>query len=385
MKYSIYFAILFLASCASLEEMHQKIMHRIPTFLSNGIFVSVSTGHDTNSGTNRLEPVKNVQTGISNAVKLGITNIYIARGVYTPGNGLNAATYGVTITNNDISIYGGCDENFTTARSGYSEWDCQHLFGPVVFVLSCTNLTIDKVIVRNGVANSQGSGLYIYGVSNLIIQNSIISNNTNISLTGSSGGFYIYNSQIVISKCVVTLNRAWAGGILAIGTEYQIEKCSINNNYAYSNGGALNSAANSRGTIIDCNIYNNSAYMGGAVLISGNFHTYFYNNLISNNYAGSIYNTSIIASTHFNTTNMIISNCTFIGAISSNHTAVHEVGQFSYTNHTILDNIFATNTLAFLYYDYLGSNIISNENWTNINITNYTGAAVASGNRVTNM
>lgn len=385
MKYSIYFAVLLLASCASLEEMHQKIMHRIPTYLSNGIFVSVSTGHDTNSGTNRLEPVKNVQTGISNAVKLGITNIYIARGVYTPGNGLNAATYGVTITNNNLHISGGYETDFRTIRVGYSEWDCQKLFGPVVSILNCTNVLVERVVVRNGKADTEACGIYVNMVSNLMLINSIVSNNSNYSIFSVSGGMVSRSSSICLSNMLFNNNYGWTGGLVILDTDYDLDLCNIFSNFAYGPVGGINFHNSSRGTMKNCIVCNNISSNFGGIIVYYNHYSYIYNNAITNNSSIGSVNSSIWLAYNTGFTNLTLSNNIFSGPSFSTQFMIREQGAGDFVGHKIINNIFITNTISYLYYDYDGSNIISNQNWTNINITNYTGAAVASGNRVTNM
>jgi hypothetical protein len=370
------FIIFSLFSCTALGNIG-------PKYFMSGIFVSVNTGNDTNAGTNSAAPVKSIRTGISNAIVLGYTNIYLAAGVYTPGNGLNPATYGVVITNNNISLYGGCDLGFTTSRNGYSEWDCQRLVGPVVFIQNASNVIIDRMVIRNGMTNQYSSGVVIKAASNVNLVDSVISNNSNSVSILSAGGIYITNSSISINNCQIVNNYGWTGGIFYSDCEYRIENCFLGNNSGSSNGGALHSYIGNRGVLSDNRIINNNADFAGGVFIFRNKSLIMKNNVITNNYSfNNVYDSSLVISSETGLTNLMISNCLLGGTNHSTQLGIRDfnVGSCKYV---LLYNTFITNSLSELYQN--GATSVTLTDWTNINDTNWIGAAVASGNRVTNL
>ena len=393
-------SLFFISSCASLEDMRSKLgggnsKTDVPvTYLSNGIFVSVDTGNDTNIGTNRLEPVKSMQTGISNAVLLGLTNVFVAKGVYTPMNGgLRNTNSGVMITNHNIFVLGGCDLDFNTTRNGYSELDKNQLNTFSVIVISgCTNVMIDRVVIRNGFSdNGQSAGLHILQASNILIINSIISNNSNAITTTVSGGITVMSSQFKISNCIIENNSGYYGGMCCVGTgnDIDIEYNKIINNTALSNGGGIYIGIGSVGKIIGNIICNNNAFSSGGIRLYNAYCIYMYDNIITNNWSTYVTNAlfTIISSGLQYYTNMIISNCIFGGTNHSDQYGILTYSSVSTrvsTNFMFLNNGFITNTLFYLY-SRNSTGIVSITNWYSINDTNFIGVNMATNNWVTNM
>ena len=110
--------------------------------------------------------------------------------------------------------------------------------------------------------------------------------------------------------------------------------CSFNNNYSYSNGGAI--YGHSYSTLINCNFFNNTSHNGngGAVSCNSNYIISYCN--FNNNSASSDGKGGAISNVSSSTT---ISDCVFEGNSTKNGGAIHTV-----TTGKILDCIFKNNT-----------------------------------------
>jgi len=150
------------------------------------IYVSIEGGDDGGQGS-KSEPFKTIQKAIDKAGQSGIANIYIAQGIYTPGNGLNSESVdyqnsGAFIDVAGLTILGGWDADFTE-RNGISELDGNSELNHIIWIDDVANVTIDGFVIRGGLANgsnphNRGGGVYINQGSGHLIQNTVISNNT---------------------------------------------------------------------------------------------------------------------------------------------------------------------------------------------------------------
>jgi hypothetical protein len=266
------------------------------------IFVSVS-GDDNNPGTKAF-PVKTIQTAISKAIDNDY--IYVAQGIYTPGNGLNTDNVayqhsGAFIHTAGLTILGGWDADFTE-RNGITELDGNSALKHVVWIADVVNVTIDGFVIRGGLANGsnphhRAGGIYINQGSGHLIQNTVISNNTAIhgggvfvnggtghtisgTISGNTannngGGVYVQQGTSHTLSGTITGNSANNGGGVFVdtGTGHTIS-ATITGNTAANNGGGL-AFQYATGYTISGTITGNSANNngGGVYIDRGSSHT----------------------------------------------------------------------------------------------------------------
>ncbi|MCX8096394.1 MAG: hypothetical protein N3D81_02715, partial [Spirochaetes bacterium] len=165
---------------------------------TSAVYVSPS-GSDANSGFSKNTPVRSIQKAIQIAVQNNISHIYLSVGTYTPGNGLNATSEysGVVLTNNNISIIGGWDSNFSSIV-GYSDLNGNNILRHVMYVENVSGIVLRNLMLRGGNANDSmqtnhmiGGGIYLSNVSYSSLSNLLILSNN--SLLG--GGFYMLDSD----------------------------------------------------------------------------------------------------------------------------------------------------------------------------------------------
>lgn len=348
------------------------------------IFVSVSNGNDTNNGRSPLYPLKTIQNALDK-VNNNVATIFVSAGLYRSGDGLNLSNYGVLITNSNIKLIGGWNESFT-AQIGYSVLDGKGAFRSIVGVMNCSNITlVNFVLMNNTNYGGVGSGMFL---SNTILgrfENVIISNNLT-GYSGKGGGIYLIDSVsnvfnevdivhnkgqygvtgggVYMIRCsyntfknsYIVSNTLYYGGdgcamFICGGTNNTFENSQVYGNFDLGSNNAIYVSSNTSGLkFIDCRMVQNST---SRLLLLDGFHQ---NLVLSNNIIGGILGGYAIYETNGNT-----------------------VGQ------TIVGNIFATNQLTYIYYDYGGSNVISNLNWMDINVPVRTGASLAKDNGVTNL
>ncbi len=74
------------------------------------------------------------------------------------------------------------------------------------------------------------------------------------------------NSKLVMKEMNITDNKAqFGGGIRVESSTVELTKCTLKNNVAYKNGGAVYIDENSTATLTDCEIINNEAHDGGGI------------------------------------------------------------------------------------------------------------------------
>jgi len=222
------------------------------------IFVS-TTGNDSAAGT-RACPIKTIQLGVTRAATNGWP-IYVAQGLYTPGNGLNASISGVTITNNNISLIGGWESNFSE-RIGNSLLYGNNLLSNIVYISNISNVIMDGFHISGG-KGGFGSGVNILSSGWIIITNCSIYSNSG---TQRGGGIYLRLSSNVILSGFIYGNSADYGGGIALwysGNNRLIGF--VYGNSAIYTGGGINVYSSSCNTI-DGAVYDNSAIeCGGGI------------------------------------------------------------------------------------------------------------------------
>ncbi|MCX8097084.1 MAG: right-handed parallel beta-helix repeat-containing protein, partial [Spirochaetes bacterium] len=326
-------------------------------YLDDAVYVSI-LGNDANSGS-RVKPLRSIQKGIERAVQLGLSNIYVSAGVYTPGNGLNNSNIGVVITNNGLNIVGGWDNNFNSII-GYSELDGMNNLYHVVYASNVSGVSLSNFVVRNGRVYSYpfgvGGGLYLYRFNYGILSNLIVTNNYSSSGGGGICLWYSTNN-IIYGEVNNNISGYMGGGIYLGNSSGNVINGNVNNNISGGSGGGVY-LYNSSSNRVFANVYSNIATnVGGGIGLSGS---------IGNVISSAIYQNTVVSSS------------------------------FGYGGGIILDNSHSnviTNSRVFSNYsDYIGggiclwystNNIIYGE--VNNNISVYGGGIYlgsSSGNKV---
>lgn len=138
---------------------------------------------------------------------------------------------------------------------------------------------------------------------------------------------------------------------------------------------------------ISGSVYNNRAYLsGGGIYLDSSSSISILNSHITNNWTTSSTNSVMHLYNRGALTNLVISNC-FIGG-NNNTTAIgiYEENR-DITGHILMNNTFITNRLGYLYREFTGNRLITNNiDWTNINNPTLIDSTTGStNNRVTNL
>ncbi len=236
----------------------------------------------------------NAFTVVQDAVDMAISGeiICVAEGTYI---NIPTSTASVLTMKAGVDIYGG----FTGTES-YLQERGNPADHPTILdgedtschvVIGASNARLDGFIVTGGNANGpeyDGSGMYNFGVTNIIVANCTFSNNsaeefgggmfnisssltiTNCAFNGNSisfggGGMYNWDSSPTITNCTFSGNLAgWGGGMHNADSSPEITNCTFSGNSTnFSGGGILNS--NSSPTITNCIFSGNSADEGGGI------------------------------------------------------------------------------------------------------------------------
>ena len=158
---------------------------------SLAIFVSATTGNNSNPGTKAL-PKQTITAGIGAAVSAGKTQVYISAGTYTES---------ITLSNG-ISLYGGYSASNSWSRSAANIVNVTSSSNPGISGTSITiATTIDRINVttsNNPVAGGSNYGVNCSGCTNLTIRYCTIiagnggpgsgGNNGSTGAAGSNGG-----------------------------------------------------------------------------------------------------------------------------------------------------------------------------------------------------
>jgi len=366
---------------SSSYSIVSNLLSKSSTTTSNlpykGIYVSYD-GDDSNDGLYPNTPIKSLQLGIYKAILYNLKNIYVKKGLYTPGNGLNIDGSGVWITNiSNLTISGGWSSDFVSQK-GYSELNGINILQRGFNIENVSNITIEGFVIENCYANidpQDGGGLRIDKSVDCKIKNLIISNNR-VNFFG--GGMYlskIYNS-LITNVIIIKNNAYYQGGAISI---FYSTNNKIINNKIYENstiecdgvqgGGGIFIGESSNNILKDLKIYNNT----NEGIHFRNSKEKVINCIITNNIGLYVL--------YFNNNSSLISNCV-IGGSSNSDFGIYEGGEIDTINHSLIKNIFITNNLNYLYYDFINGYIKINKLWININNCNFTGATKESTNNI---
>lgn len=365
-----------------------------------------TNGSDTNDGTSVSSPLRSLQKAINVAFSNEVGNaviIYVGAGTYSPSNGLNTSGIGCIITNmSNITIIGGWNSNFSSV-SGYSVFDGMYTLSNVLLISNVNNFRMENIVVTKG----SNTGLSVYNATNLKVSNVM-------AITNSGVGMFFTNvlSNTIFVSSLSNGSSSRGYGLVFYGDcSYVYVSSFYNLSQSSVLGGGLYLVGN--GNVVSGSIVSNVAYYGssGGVFIGGN------NNLVSNisvlfnkssygtppvfyitnSYGLRLINSVIRDNLYTDTSgiktaiylngiieSLVISNC-YIGGASNDYYGIYEGSASNVIGHKMIGNVFITNKLGYLYYDYNGQKIVSNSSWTNINDPTYSGADVSSNNIVTNI
>lgn len=237
------------------------------------------TGNDANLGTVSA-PKQNIQSAIAYAKSVGISDIRLKSGTYTPGNGLNSSGNGISISENNFVLTGGWNNDFS-AQTGYSVLDA-NANGRVIYASSKQGIEMSRLWITDG-STSEGGGVYFINVSSSILTNCVISNNTTTTI---GGGVYLNNSSIAIYNSIVSYNNSsgHGGGISLFQSTGIIKNCTVNHNTVLDSGGGIN-INYSTSTVSGCTINYNEANDGAGMVVSVSPSVSMDNNTIKYNQA----------------------------------------------------------------------------------------------------
>lgn len=289
----------------SIDELNNySATNQTRFYVGFNIYISSSIGDDSNIGILKSSPLKTIQTGLTKAYNLGIRTIILQQGEYTPNNGLNSSSPGVLITNSELSIVGGADNNFQYI-TGYSVLNGNYS-QQVLKINNVSNLVIGNIVITRGGSgiSYSGGGMVIENSQNLFLTNIIISNSTGLS----GGGAYINtinNSHIYLSV-ISNYSYSTGGGIyIRNATNCVFYLNAISNSNQSSFGSAI-SIYDSYSNVIHGKVERNFSQGNGSIYIY-NSTLNFISNEIINNYAYQ-YSGIYMHSSHSNRISSIISN-----------------------------------------------------------------------------
>lgn len=345
---------------------------------------STRTGKSELDGTNGLIHIIN----ISGAANIVIDGFIVENAYYSYENGA-----GFLVANSTNSLIENCVISNNRATNGHGGGiymsgqfnvvsNCMLAFNYASgrgggMETTCNGIILDSV-VSNNIGSSYGGGLSVLA-SYFTNDSIIIANRTTNSAYGNGGGIYMVANNCLIkgtNSFNITSSSAYGGGIYISSGQNNVidDNAVLINNFANHGGGVyFNSANNSFfGSCI-----NNYANYGAGIRINAN-GCVISNAIITNNYSTNNHGNICIG----NMTSLVISG-NLIGCGNISDYGIYEGN--TVTNHTLVDNIFITNSMNFIYYDAETTTSITRAAWTNINDASDTGAVVASGNGVTNL
>ena len=220
-----------------------------------------TTGLDSNSCTGTGSPCLTVNGAIGKPAVASGDIIKVATGTYT-GSGTE-----VVLINKSVTRSGGWNAAFTT-QSGTSTIEGQGVRRGIT-VNSSVTVSIEYFTIQNGNVTGNGGGVHNSG--SLIINNSVISNTT----AGSGTGSAIYNT---------------GSGILALNNDIVTNNGSYANCFVVANEGVF-TASNS---VVERNTTNQGIYCATLIVMNFSGTMTLTNTTVRNNTGGGIYNYAML-------------------------------------------------------------------------------------------
>lgn len=227
----------------------EPIGFKTPTF--DGHYYVATNGPADGDGSSWAQALTNLQAALDQAHP-GET-IYLAAHTFRNSTPQLSSQY--VWTNKPLTILGGY------AADGGRPGALTHLptlltrpagTNRILYISGVTNGTLQRVtLVGGSLFRMPGAGLYVAACSNLSIGSCVISNNYNSTDNNPGGtkaaGAYVTGSDVLLSNCVVVLNRAygygknyatcWGGGVYVAGGRVQLEGTLVSGNWADGHAG----------------------------------------------------------------------------------------------------------------------------------------------------
>jgi Zn-dependent metalloprotease len=301
-------------------------------------------GNNANSCNVPTSPCVTIQAAINKATA-GDT-IFIAEGTYNTGSP-SSPSYVISISDSYYHFSGGWDSTFTN-RTGRSIIDgrnslkgiqiltadtvpvsvfehfiIENCLGGGIYI-QASGMTLTDMIIRNNTVDAYGGAAVYVSFGNVVINDSLITNNKNTSLASNySGGAISQRGSLTLNNTTVSNNvstNSGGGGIYTqAGYTLTLNNSTISGNSAAGNGGGLLLEYGATVNINNSTIAYNAAQNGGGIYIQFGSGTYnVRNSIISNNSAtGSTADCYAIASNPLDLLNYsLIGNATNCSASS---------------------------------------------------------------------
>lgn len=364
--------VLYATACDLVGNLSNS---RSVTAKISGDAVYVAPDGDDEAAGNRNAPLRTIQTAVDRAGSLGISNVYVKSGTYTPGAGLNQSggVSGISIVFHNIRLIGGWNSDFTV-QSGKSFLDAMGVLKHVVYVEFVKNIYLDGFVVMNGNANgsdvhARGGGICFFNVYNSLVSNMVVSNNQALSY---GGGVTLYYSTRNILYCEISSNYSKIAGGVSAGTENSIFGLICSNRALIDGGGIV---AGHHSTISARIVGNCAGSAGGAVVLTFADNSKLVDSIITNNVsANSVIWLQSACLSGGNST--VISNNTIGG---TNNASVIGIAEFSIDTKglVLVNNKFISGCLGDYYRDFVNGGTVD---MADVNNAGWSGAATASGN-----
>lgn len=225
---------------------------------SGEYWVDGSSGSDSNDGSLH-SPWKTITHALSYVPGTEWhppSTINVRAGTYSPST--NGETFPLIMKDKTSLI--GADESTTIIDAKGS---AEH----VIFAYYVDDFSIEDLTIQGGLANGTGidavgAGLYCRG-SSLTVERCTLRQNI---ASSNGGGVYWYESGLSLDFCTMSGNEANTGsGVYAYGSELSIEDCAFEDNHANSSGGGIY-ANGCDGNVERCSFEGNTADGDGAGL-----------------------------------------------------------------------------------------------------------------------
>lgn len=288
---------------------------------------------------------KNSAVNLGGGISFGSQSKYnILNGVFTEntsgsGGGLHMIdclqnTISGFFVNNKSGVGGGVylQASRSNLFSGAIASNNTANYGGGIYLNVCTNNTLTGTVNKNNSTN--GGGIYINsGCSNVI--DSVVSDNSASAGTGAGGGIFITTSHDNKVSGVISNNTSilGAGVCLYNCTNFHMSNALLKENTA-------------------------SGYCGGLNIVSGD-SVFIENSTFLSNVSAATNGAIVLDNITGSALPVMISNCSFIGA-GTNSCGIYEKASDT-SGHLIYSNLFWTNTLTYLYYDFVDGYINYNE------------------------
>ncbi len=362
---------------------------------------------------------------IENASSNTISGLFAMNSSMGNGGGgiaLNAGSYNVftncvIVSNSTLGNYGGgivISDQWNILIDSFISNNSSRLSGGGA-VLSGAYCAVSNTVfagnwVSNGSVDTFGGGLYLEALNGVAFHCHFVNNRAiSTGLTSFGGGIYAtQNDGIRVMNSFFSNNSAQYGGALAnsppAGANFTtVESNVFVSNYADEFGGAIYSQTGGIRILQNLVSGNNTGSVASGVFLYG--WALIQSNVIASNggnsYASALWVEGCAAT---NLQNYFLGDLSVIGLRNANGTVFssniiggagaantgygfNESIYENTTGHILTYNLFLTNRLGPLYYDFNGIHVVTNSAtaWNTINDTTYSGAATAAFNGVTNI